>query len=226
MTDYVWVVHGEAYAENCALSMDTVLKADPGAYLIAYTDKLYPNLGENQKVIQGYHDHPFMLMNVLCQFAHLVVLLEDHDVWFLDSDVLMHKKPDLPDSDITVTWRNDMGEVSDRMPYNYGVIGARKTVGSVAAWAWMANHISRQGKKEQKWYGNQVALRELVGGVSDKPVIASHPWFDVTVDFLPCETYNYTPKDIGEDIDNKVMLHLKGNRKDQIKHYYDRIMTR
>ncbi len=119
-----------------------------------------------------------------------------------------------------------MGDFSDRMPYNYGVIGARKSASTVAAWAWMANHISRQGRKEQKWYGNQVALRELVGGVSAEPVVAKHPWFSVSVHFIPCETYNYTPKDIGEDIGEKVMLHLKGNRKDMIKHYYDRIMAK
>ena len=226
--DYVWVVHGDAFAEACEMSINTVLKTDPGGNIKVYTDKLYPNLGKYQEVIQGYHDKPFMLMNVLCQFAHLADANPGRNVLFLDADLLLTKQFPVNRTGygLTVTWRKDMGDLSNLMPYNYGVLGAKKRPSTVAAFAWMASHITRQGEKQQKWYGNQVALRELVGAPQDKKKTwITHPWFDIDVHYLPCDIYNYTPKSLNEDISEKTAIHCKGDRKDMLKHYYDRIMA-
>ena len=227
--DYVWVVHGETFADACQMSVNTVRKADPDARCTVYVDKHYPNLDAEQKVIQGYHEKPFMLMNVLCQFAHLVETQNGTNVLFLDADALLVKPfpPNRSGYGLTVTWRDDMGDLSNLMPYNYGVLGVKKRPATVAAFAWMAAHITRQGEKQQKWYGNQVALRELVGGLygERKKTWANHPWFSVDVHHLPCKTHNYTPQAIDEDISEKVVIHCKGGRKDMLEHYYRRIMA-
>ena len=226
--DYVWVVHGEEYAQQCADSIRSLDEESwPDCYV--YVDQRYECLEEltEQEVIEGYHDQPFMLMNVLCQVAHLAGMDEGDLVCFLDSDVLQVDHPVLPegDWDIAPTWRDDMGEFSDLMPYNYGVIFAKKTVQSLLGWAWMADNIFNQQPKNLKWYGNQVALRELCGAPEKdgSEVIREHGYFNIKIQSIPCQTHNYTPEAEDEDLTGKYFIHLKGDRKGMWDHYKGRV---
>lgn len=228
---FVWVVHGEEHAEMCRLSQACAKQGWPFWPCTAYVDKPYGLEGEI--VVPGYHDVPFMLMNVLCQYRHLVEVSLPGRLWsyFLDADALptrrdVYVRPD--GVDVIATWREGMGDLSDRMPYNYGVVIAAPTIGAVSAWAWMADRITRMSPQNQKWYGNQIALRELLGPPQKDgtPVSRRHAWFDVTSVHLPCETYNWSPEGPDESIDGKFVVHLKGDkRKDLVAHYADRILA-
>jgi hypothetical protein len=168
-----------------------------------------------------------MLMNVICQ-AHWLSQREatGEPVAFLDADAFMVQPlPDLGSGwDVGVTWRDNLGDLSMLQPYNYGVVFARRTVVAQAAWWWMCNHIAHQNPKNQDWYANQVALRELCGPPQEDVSVRGHDCFDVTVKHLPCFTWNYTP-DTEEDVSDKIFVHCKGNRKDLLNHYYHEIMA-
>lgn len=227
MKHFVYCAHGEAFADLVQKSQETVRKHHPSAAFTVYTDKDYGL--EGQVVIDYYHDYPFMLMNVMCQTHWLLTHPTDGtQVAFIDADVFLRKPLEVEhgDWDITVTWRDNMGDVSMLMPYNYGVVVAHRTPQTVLAWAWMCNRITQLSDKNQNWYGNQVALRELCGPVSDGIASRDHGYFNVRVNFLPCETYNFTPPDDNpyEISDEVVALHFKGDRKDLAEHYYREIV--
>lgn len=222
--NYVWMAHGEAYVDLCRQSQETVRKHDPSAAFTVYVDKGYGIEGEI--IIPGYHDKPFMMMNVVCQ-AHWLSMrpATGEVVCFLDVDAFMNKPlPDLGnDWDVAPTWRENMGHLSQQMPYNYGVVFARQTVVAQAAWWWMAQHIYYQTPKHQKWYANQIALRELCGPPADDISVREHEYFNVTVKPLPGDIWNYTPEG-EEDVSDKYFVHCKGNRKDLLAYYHTEIM--
>ena len=227
MKHFVYCAHGEQFAELVEKSQDTVRKHHPDAAFTVYTDKNYGI--EGQYVVGSYHAKPFMLMNVMCQTHWLLAHPTDGtQVAFLDADVFLRKPLEVEQGpwDVTVTWRDNMGDVSMLMPYNYGVVIANRTVQSSLGWAWMAHRITELSDKNQGWYGNQIALRELCGPVSDGITTRDHGYFDIRVNFLPCETHNFTPADDNpyEISEYVVALHFKGNRKELGEHYYREIM--
>lgn len=166
-----------------------------------------------------------MLENVKAQAEFLCkdMVRSEDEVVFLDNDALLAKPlPEMGDCNVGVTWRDNLGALSMLQPYNYGVVMAKKCPDTIAAWFWMCDHIGKQTPQNQAWYGNQVALRELVGGVGRAEMV--HGYFKIKTLHLPCETYNWTPEDVGEDISEKYVVHCKGDRKDLLDHYYNRIM--
>lgn len=222
---YVYVVYGDAFATHCKMSQETVMKHDPNAAFTVYTDKEYDIIGET--VVETFHYKPFMLMNVICQ-AHWLSQREatGEPVAFMDADAFLLRPLELPEGswDIAPTYRENMGNFSNLMPYNYGVVFARRTVCAQAAWWWMCDHITHQTPTNQRWYGNQVALRELCGAPkANEDVVVETEYFDVTVHSLPCEQYNWTPE--GEEpVEDRFVVHCKGDRKDLLAHYYNEIM--
>lgn len=196
---YCWVASGESHIEMARQSM---------------------SLAGSGSLIQV--DRFDMLENVKAQAEFLCSVNDGDEVVFLDNDALMAKPlPELGDYDLCVTWRDNMGAVSMLMPYNYGVVMCKRSFDTIAAWLWMCDHITHQTPKNQNWYGNQVALRELVGGIGRE--YTDHGYFKLRTKFLPCEQYNWTPEDVDEDITDKYVIHCKGNRKDLLEHYYQRI---
>lgn len=225
--NFVWICHGEEYARLCRMSQETVRKHHPDATFTVYTDKVYELEGE--LVIDGYHAVPFMLMNLMCQTHWLTLRGATHDqVVFLDVDAFLAKPIPLlsKDHDVAVTWRDNVGNVSKIMPYNYGVVIVQQTVQSIMGWSWMCNHITHQTPDNQKWYANQVALRELCGPINHEDTVTTrdHEYFDIRVRHFPCETWNWTPEEGLPSLDGKIVVHCKGNRKDQLEHYYKEIM--
>jgi len=227
--EYVWVCHGDDFAELCRKSQETVKHHDPGAVLTVYTDKKYKLEGEI--VIPYYHDFPFMLMNVMCQAAYLA----EHGVCgntvvFMDVDAFMvDRLPNMGnDWDVGVTWRDDMGNLSMLMPYNYGILFANHSVQSIASWFWMCDRIAQMSPKNKKWYGNQIALRELCGPINYEETISTrtHDYFNLRVKHFPCNKYNWTPPDDQPKVSpsGKYFVHFKGNRKDLADWYYGKCM--
>lgn len=219
---YVWVVHGEQHAELARMSERLVLRHDPSAETWVYTDQ--PRGFAREIVVEEYHSRPFMLMNVVLQYDFLVERARDRVV-FLDADAFMARPmPEIPGEwDVAPTWRGDMGDLGRMQPYNYGVVIVNRTGSTLAGWAWMCERISRLGAKQQEWYGNQIALRELCGPVVDSgEMLRTHAWFDIRVKQLPCSTWNWTPPDGNpkQKLGDQVFVHFKGARKDLADYYY------
>jgi len=219
--NFVYRLHGEEHAELCRKSQDMARQSYPDATFTVYCDKDYGF--ENQVVVDGYHDKPFMLMTMMCQAHYLMSQPKDNEVVvFLDSDAFVLKKlPDLGEFDVCVTWRDNMGDLSMLMPYNYGVVFARRTVNAAVAWTWMCQRITQMKPEYQKWYADQVAIRELVGGINYTNTIEvrDHGYFDVRVAHLPCQQFNWSP-DKPEDPGDRYIVHFKGARKDMADYYY------
>lgn len=228
--DVVYWLRGTSHDDLCEVSKRSVRKA----------------WGEHAQ-IYVYHDaevEPAMLANIRVQLDHLQRTPAGRWVLFLDADVLVLRDfgtlSGIWNADMLVTWRDKVnGEesrIASLMPYNYGVIGCEVSPQIVEAWMWMYNRVCHMHDKYQDWYGNQLALAELVGARTrsesgtdcrDTPIRwtstsrAAHT--TISVKQVPCEQYNYTPEEVGEDVSEKRVLHFKGNRKDMMTRYAEEL---
>ncbi len=48
---------------------------------------------------------------------------------------------------------------------------------------------------------------------------------DISIKSLPCEQWNWTPEGPDEDISEKGIIHVKGNRKDMIEGYAKKVLS-
>ena len=102
------------------------------------------------------------------------------------------------------------------MPYNYGVLMVNNTLAGKEAMLWLRDRVAKFGSAYQKWYGNQWALRELVGGSCNDPaprrVHRTTGFWPIQIQVLECDKFNYTPQDSGEDLRGVYFVHAKGER--------------
>jgi len=173
-----------------------------------------------------------MVANLDAQIAALNYLQRGDQVLFLDADVLMRQRfPWSLVPDLYVTWRDRVNgdvEAAKLQPYNYGVVGCHVRPQTIEAFYWLRARIMAMNARNQAWYGNQLALAELVGkapkeGQTDKDIRIRWSLNDrgtfMTVRQLPCETFNYSPASADEDVSGKAILHMKGDRKDLMQHF-------
>ena len=113
-------------------------------------------------------------------------------------------------------------------PYNYGVLGASVYPQTIEAFYWLRARILRMNIRNQRWYGNQLALADLVGTAPESGEarkFARIRWAlgdrgtMLSIRQLPCSTWNYSPNEADEDVSEKAILHMKGDRKDLMQHY-------
>lgn len=245
--DVVYWVRGQKHAELLELSVASVRKVEPDAWVHIYTDdpELMGRSFHGSFPIAMAPGRPMMVANLDAQFRHIAGMKAGQPVLFLDADILVRQpfpwvteQPAIGEqwqlSDLYVTWRDhaavvdgqEVGqELAKRMPYNYGVLGAIASPVSVEIFAWLRARILGMARNHQKWFGNQLALFDLCGAPS-APAERRIGWtmgdFDGTpfrVERLPCATWNYTPEAAGEDVADKGMLHFKGGRKDLMEAY-------
>lgn len=235
-THYVWWVRGEPFIDLAKLSMASVRRVDPDARIHIWTDE--PASTPRPKDV-AFHTlepgRPAMVANLDAQIAALNYLERGDRVLFLDADVLMRRKfPWSLVPDLYVTWRShvnddpDLDEFVRAQPYNYGVVGAHVRPQTIEAFYWLRHRILLMASSKQEWYGNQLALADLVGAApreaeADKDVRIRWSLEDrgtrLTVRQLPAEVWNFSPDAIGQDVSEKAILHLKGDRKDLMSHY-------
>lgn len=227
----IYWVRGAAYYELAQMSIASVERVHPKAGHRVYTDD--PGLSGTVRRLprQG---RPAMLANLDAQVLALQTLPLYSRFLFLDADVLLAKPLDV-DYHLTVTWRDKIigpdgqSMPADAMPYNYGVMGGIVCPETIEVFTWIRQRIEVMSRKLQNWYGNQAAMAELLGpastGLHHKLIRASldDPGIPFDVHMLPCDTHNYTPQAIDEDISDKVAIHLKGDRKDMVYHYAERL---
>jgi hypothetical protein len=236
---YVWWIHGEQFADYAVHSIEAVKKIDP--FLVdrelivctdeenpAWAEKLCP-FGSGVKLVTVPSDQPTISARLDAQITVLMDAQKGSQVLFLDADALLKKPFPFGDDDLTLTWRSDINgnaEAARTIPYNGGVVGAKASPAGIEAFIWIRARIRRMSKKNQTWNGDQLALYDLAGAPRPEGKWTSRiRWtlndsgIPLTVKALPCETYNYSPSEIGEDVSDKVIVHLKGGRKDMIEHY-------
>lgn len=185
---------------------------------------------------------PLMVANLEAQLT--VLWKYRTPVWFLDTDVLLLKRlPELWDEQIAVTWRDNLGgklkesgeedPVVKFMPYNYGVLGVWPGPRVTEAFIWMRERVRRMAPQAQSWYGNQIALAALAGPppaqgetLEERPI----PWrlespgpTTVPVRKLLCETWNYTPAALDEDVSERGALHFKGHARPLMGPFAERL---
>lgn len=238
MTAYVYWLRGEQFVDLARLSIASVRKVDTSAKVYVWTDEPSTTPRIKDVVWQTLeHGRPAMVANLDAQIAALNYLERGERVLFLDADVLMRRKfPWSLVPDLYVTWRDHvnhdpaLNEFCKTQPYNYGVVGCHVRPQTLEAFYWLRARILAMNARNQAWHGNQLALAELVGkaptkGQADKDIRIHWSLNDrgtfLTVRQLPCEIFNYSPDSADEDVSEKVILHMKGDRKDLMQHFVE-----
>lgn len=239
MRQYVWWIRGEEFAELAAMSIASVRKIDrfmAERRLIVYTDDdpiewvdIVAPHGSGVELRFLRSGRPAMVANLDAQVDALVQAKLGDEVLFLDADTLLRREfPWRDEADLYPTWRTHVNgdyEMAQLQPWNYGVLGARVAVDTIDAFHWLRARILHMSRENQDWYGNQLALADLLGAARDEPFEARVRWthadsgVPIRVMPLPCDTWNYSPDGPGEDVSKKGVLHFKGERKDLMQSY-------
>lgn len=239
MRTYCWWIRGAQFAELAKLSIASVKKIDRFSAernLLIYTDDEAPDWADGltghgtgiglRRMKPG---RPAMVANLDAQVDALVHSSRGDQVLFLDADTLLRREfPWAPDIDLYATWRDHVNGDRDAakfQPWNYGVVGAVSNAATIEAFFWLRARILQMAPDRQAWYGNQLALADLLGAYRTEPWTARIRWTladegtALRVQPLPCNVWNYSPDSADEDVSGKAILHMKGGRKDLMQHY-------
>ena len=115
---------------------------------------------------------------------------------YLNNDSHKHKFPKL----INKTF-------GETMPYNAGIYFCK----SPETLKYMLDSFHNMPKEYFQWYGDQIALNELVNNKSFK------------IKLFKDSEFNFTPKNIDQDICAKYVLHFKGRRRDLFIPFFKKI---
>lgn len=241
MSSYFWFVRGADHAAMCNQSIASVRRVDSLARCFVVTDEQEPAWSVHAGMYRIASGMPIMLANLEAQVVAFGVATLNEPVIFLDTDVLLVRPLPTNLADLVVTWRDHVGVVdgeevagvATQMPYNYGVIVCGNNARVLEAFIWMRERVRKMHSGYKQWYGNQIALAELVGPKPDGVpgaelrripwAVASVPGYGINVAKLPCEIFNYTPQAEDEDITQKVALHFKGARRSLMPSYAQRL---
>ncbi len=240
-TTYAYWIRGRAFAELAAKSIASIQKFDSWSYtrrFLICTDSPAEEAEQWRAFLPNYVDigllssgRPAMVANMDAQIQCLLDTPNGDSVLFLDADTLALRPFPWTDADIHVTYRNDVNgdrEMARQQPYNYGVLGVNVTPATIEAFYWLRARILRMNPDRQRWYGNQLALADLLGqpnGGKERRIrwTLEDEGTSLSVCELPCSVWNWTPNAPGEDITGKGIIHCKGDRKDLLDHYAARV---
>jgi hypothetical protein len=244
---YAFWIRGRAFAELAAKSIESIKRFD--RFLIdrrfvvvtdESSDSVCPDYsrpwgGALDNQVQVYFTRQpnrlAMIANLDAQIEILHETPKGERVLFLDADTIMLKPFPWTDADMHVTWRSEVNgdhAAAKQQPYNYGVLGVNVTPATIEAFYWLRARILRMNPERQAWYGNQLALADLLGQPNGGKERRIRWTFEdqgtpLSVCELPCSVWNYSPDTANEDVSGKGILHFKGERKDLIEHYAGRI---
>lgn len=219
MMVYAYWTRGDEFEQMAMDSAETAKTVDPEALIDIQVDR---------------GDRPRMVANLDAQITVLNAYPFGTHILFLDADTIVRKPFPFGDEDLYVTWRDHVGVrdgqkvqgIAALMPINYGVLGVVNSPAVVEAFYWLRTRILKMSQKHQDWYGNQLAIADLVASRPDGDVAERRiAWTladegtPIRVRWLPCDTWNYTPEGEGEDVSDKAIVHCKGDRKDLLRHY-------
>jgi len=249
MLNVVYWVRGPDFAAMTVKSAESIHRCYPGARVFVYADEPHKVLKNpvfhDVLMVPAFNNSPAMVANLQAQVHFCLTPYFTAPTMFLDADVLAVERNDLwerdsywKDRDMIVTQRDHIGlddngqkivGVARNMPYNYGVLVVNNTEGGKEAMIWLRQRVSKYGHTYQKWYGNQWALRELVGGACVDPVprqvVRSIGFWNVRIQVLDGEKFNYTPESETEDFTGRYFVHVKGDRKDMFNPIAERLAS-
>lgn len=235
--NFAWWIRGAEYAEMAKISIASVRRVyGKAAQCWIVTDEDSPAWIDSMpaQVLQLKQRYPqSMVANVDCQYELMSHICNPAEwVTFLDADVVLAKELEFPPCetipDIFVTWRNHVNgseEMAREQPYNYGVFGVRMSRQTMEMMVWLRYRILQMAPQHQQWYGNQLALADLLGQPRGERFTATMRWTlndpgtKLEVLSLPCDQWNYSPDSIDEDVSSRSVLHFKGNRKEWMERY-------
>lgn len=193
--------------------------------------RIYPKA--DFRFIEDDGARPKMVANLDAQIHVLGWAMRGEQILFLDADVLLCKPfPFDLYHDLYVTWRDHVNgdkDAAKMQPYNYGVIACNVRPQVIEAFIWLRARILGMAKKHQDWYGNQLALADLLGQPTQETLETRIRWSLtdpgtlLRAQCLSCDTWNWSPDGESEDISAKGVIHLKGGRKDLMDHYAQRL---
>lgn len=219
----VYWVRGQEFLDLAKISIESIKKLGK-CKIFVYTDD--PTLTD-PGLIHLEPGRPKMVANLDAQIHALCTSPAGERVLFLDADTIVKKPFPFCDADLFLTWRdivNGDADFAKSQPFNYGVVGAIANAKTIEAFIWLRQRILKMQKTHQAWFGNQIAMFDLVGRPAERKT-ATIRWTlndtgtSLDVVCLPCETWNYSPEEAGEDISAKGIIHCKGSRKDLMKAY-------
>jgi len=233
MMNFVYWVRGAEHAELCDLSIRSVRRVYPQARVHVYTDESN-GWRPDGLLYRTDGGMPPMLAREYAKVQAAMTLPYGENVWFLDSDILLQKPlPVTGEVDFYVTYRehtnvNKKGErigqqVAAVMPFNGGVVGARIGPRAIEALMWCKVRMLKMCADRRVWWGDQLALMELVGlskpGIHERRIhwTLEDIGTPLRVQVLDGEMWNYTPDQDDEDLSERGVIHCKGDRKDLMR---------
>lgn len=236
-TTYAYWVRGREFAELAALSIASIKRIEPFmvdrrfVVITDCADTWHDYWGMFDKDVAFIQNHlsnrPAMVANLDAQISCLMATPAGERVLFLDADTIVLQAFPWTKADLHVTWRDQVNgdrEMARQQPFNFGVLGANVTPAAIEAFIWMRVRILKMNPERQRWYGNQLALADLLGqpnGGNERRIrwTLEDEGTPLSVCELSCDTWNYAPNSPDEDITGKGILHFKGGRKDLIEAY-------
>lgn len=236
-TTYCYWVRGQEFAQMAAKSIESIRRFDRFMVerrflVVTDTWETFDCFGKDVEIIYIQEGRPAMVANLDAQIAALFDCKIGERILFLDADTLMAKEFPWTDNDIHATWRDDVNgdiEMARSQPWNYGVLGVNVNPQTIEAFIWLRHRILKMSPASQDWYGNQLALAELLGAPNVSDSVRRIKWSlndkgtAITLCSMPCEVWNWTPNQEGEDIKGKGIIHCKGKRKGMLEHYAQRL---
>lgn len=240
-TSYCWWVRGKEFAELAALSIASIKRFDrfmvdrrfmvvtdcPKTFDELHSEWLGKDCWRGVELHHLSSGRPAMVANLDAQIYALANTTYGERVLFLDADTICLRAFPWKGADLHVTYRTDVNGdplMAKQQPWNYGVLGVNVTPATVEAFYWLRARILRMSPGRQAWYGNQLALADLLGqpnGGQERRIrwTLEDPGSPLSVCELSCSEWNYSPDSADEDVSGKGILHFKGGRKDLIEAY-------
>ena len=166
-----------------------------------------------------------MLDRTLAQLRHLEECAFDRPIVMLDSDILIFgslRELFEEDFDVAVTWRDN-----ETMPINNGILllNHRHPAAVRRFFRRYAEIYQRSHADQAAWYGDQLAMAELIGLRPEEYASRETVAVDgCRVRLLPCSTYNARPgkklRHLLFPARGRRVLHFKADKKRLMRDYW------
>lgn len=177
----------------------------PGIKVTQLTDRITEDVPGVDMVVRRDPEPGIMYFRSchMAEYRHKAAIFLDHDTVVLKDLRPVFDEP----FDVALTQRQNtslyidevpdlidpMENAAEKMPYNMGVMFSR----SNKLWEEHRKLHSQMGETGRQWYGEQIALANILGSGRYKLKVLS-------------EDYNYSPSMPLEDVEGRAVLHFKG----------------
>lgn len=197
---FLWVGKN-AEMNLCRAMVESIRQTNPGAVIYQLTDFDTPCVAPVDVILRSKMNVPMMSfkLSMVQQLPEPMIIIDTDmivqndlsHIFNSDFDVALTKRYR------DVAFRESGKSINDLMPYNAGIMFSKNR----DFWKDCHEACLRMSPEQQKWWGEQLALAEVVKTGKYKVLE------------LPGETYNYSPDSPEDDTSDKACIHYKGERK-------------